>query len=98
QIDRFLVRWNCSDLLLDQRRELRGKLDPDEELSNWTAIGYACVARGLFVEARQAYDEAARYLDASDDLSAVQKLTINRAQLRWADGATIEAEQLYAEL
>jgi tetratricopeptide (TPR) repeat protein len=96
QMDEFLVRWNCTYLLLSQRLALQGHLESeDANLSNYNAIGIDYVALGQFAEAAQSFDSAAQRVGFSKDPSVPQKLWINRAAMHWEQGNTREAAKLY---
>jgi tetratricopeptide (TPR) repeat protein len=95
-LDRFLRQWNCSDLLLEQRKTLRGKLESkDRELANYNALGYACASRGRYAEAAEAFEDALMLLGHSNDPTAGHKVLINLANLWLEQNDTWKAADLY---
>lgn len=85
EMDRaFLRKWNCSDLLLEQREEVRGRLADDYlEMLNENALGGIYVSLGQLPQADSAYGEALRIAAAQHDDARLMRIRANLAAMYW---------------
>jgi tetratricopeptide (TPR) repeat protein len=98
-LDKHLVKWNASGLVMDARNQVAGRLeDPFRELRNYNALGYACASRGLSDLAVDAYEEALALAGTQDRPDGLRrKILANLGDLEWQRGRIQKAEHRYQQ-
>lgn len=97
EIDEYLREWNCTALLLRQRKRIRRKLDtPRQEQYNEDALGGIYVALGKLDLADKAYGRALKLAGPDTPPKVLSRLYANFAVMHWAAG-NIELAQGYNE-
>jgi tetratricopeptide (TPR) repeat protein len=84
RIDKLLERRSCRHLLLEQRKKLKGRLTPLQELANENGLGIIYTALERFPEASDALGEALKLADQRQDSENKLLVHGNLANLYWA--------------
>lgn len=83
-INDLLHEWNCNDLLLDQRKEVKDKLNDEHlEMANDNALAGIYVTRGDYGKASAAFGRAMKVAETRRDDASKMKLHANLAEMHW---------------
>lgn len=95
-VDPHLRRWNCRQLVLKQRKEVKGRIgDEHDELENLNALADILLSLRAFSEADRVFGEALSAVAGWEDDVRAMKLHCTFASMYWHQGETTMALAKY---
>ncbi|MBM7774709.1 tetratricopeptide (TPR) repeat protein [Actinokineospora baliensis] len=96
EVDPYLVRWNCRRLVLEPRREVKGRTGGEhDELENLNALADILLSNHDFDEADQVLGEAMSLVVGKEDDVRAIKVHSTFASMCWRQGFTTMAQARY---